>query len=220
MKKDSKNVIIISLTFIIIILIALVILFTTNTISFNNKNNIGNPDNNTSKLTNEEAMTILKNSYNSTVRHIFNEGVSYCGDYATGPDTTISLNDSIYSKSATFSSFSELDSYVKKYLTEELLSTTRYNQSITINGQRVNSYYEKDNSLYCNNWDKGSNMLLSIYSETESNFTITTINENSFSGTINAVYYDTNNENKTVLNINVTLINQNNNWLIDSYKEN
>lgn len=188
-----------------------------------NNNIIDNSDNNqqlgSNRLSNDEALIILKDSYNDVVRHIFNEGVSYCGEYDYDDDIDLNITSEFsFSKSATFNSIEELDSYVKKYLTEELLSTTRYNQSVTFNGVTTNSYYEKDGNLYCNNWNKGSNMLLATFSKNESNYEILSINNDSFVGKINAVYYDVDN-NKSLLKIKLTIIKRNGNWLIDSYEE-
>lgn len=175
-------------------------------------------NNNSNSLSDDEAMTILKNSYNDVVRHIFNEGVAYCGDYDDGEKSRLKLNGFLYLKSATFNSFKDLDSYVKKYLTENLLSTTRYNNSVTFDKTTINSYYEKSGKLYCNSWNKGSNMSLAVYSETESIYEIQIIDNNSFLGIINAVYYSED-EIQTNLKIKLTIIKQIDNWLIDSYEE-
>ena len=224
-KENSKNIIIVLLLVIIIILSALVVLFATDTIIFNTEKELNDKEiietSDVNKLlTNDEALNILKNGYNDVVRHIFNESVSYCGDYASGENSHINLNGFVYNKSASFNSFEELDNHVKKYLTEDLLSTTRYNSSIDYidNGATINSYYEKDGSLYCNGWNKGSNMVLDDYSENESNFVVNDIKENSFTGTIDAVYYDIDNKN-TTLRINVIFVKQNDNWLMDKYEE-
>lgn len=171
------------------------------------------------ELSNDEALTILKISYNDIVRHIFNEGVAFCGEYDEGEKSKIKLNGFLYLKSATFNSFNELDSYVKKYLTENLLSTTRYNNSASFDETTIDSYYEKGGKLYCNTWNKGSNMLLASYSESDSKYEIQSINNNdSFVGIIDAVYFTEDNV-QTNIKIKLTIINQNDNWLIDSYEE-
>lgn len=218
---NKKNIIITLLVVIIIFLISIIVLFATNRINSNTNNNANNNNNNDdiSTITNDEALAILKNSYNSTVRHIFNQVVSYCGDYAKGENTTLSLNGFSYTKSATFNSFKELDSHVKKYLTENLLSNTNYNRTTTINNTKIVSYYEKDGNLYCNGWNKGGNIELANYSQEESNFKITTIDKDTFSAEIDAVYYDINNEQKTIIKIKLTFIKENENWLIDSYEK-
>ena len=171
------------------------------------------------KLTKAEAEQILKELYNDAVRHIFNESVSYCGDYATGDNTTITLNGFSYSKSSTFKTFKELDNYLKNYMTESLLKSSGYNDSYVEDGVTIGSYYEKDGSLYCNGWNKGGNIELEHYLINESTFVATKINDNSFDGSINAVYSDFENNNKTTLKIKVSVVKQNDKWLLNSYKE-
>lgn len=232
-KDNSKNIIIALLAIIIIILATLVVLFATNTISFNTSKETNNTTDSTNQnnqaedskqnetlLTNYEAELILKNIYNDTVRDIFNQGLSYCGE----TDGSINLDGFTYAKSVTFKTFEELDNHVKKYLTESLLSTTGYNNSTTINEKTINSYIERDGNLYCNTNGKGGNVQLAYYSDWETNFEIVKIEENSFDATINAVYYGAapggpDKEKRTTLKINTTIIKQNDNWLMNTYEE-
>lgn len=222
-KNNNKGVIVL-LVVIIVILALLCILFATGTISLksnsvdNNQNSNGITDNN-NLITNNEAESILKNLYNDAVRHIYNEGVSYCGTYATGDNVTLSLNGFSYTKSATFNSFAELENYLKGYMTESLLASSNYNKSTTFEGTTINSYYEKDGSLYCNGWNKGGNMSLANYLVNESTFTASNITENSFDGVINAVYSDFDNNNKTTKSIKVSVVKENNSWLLNTYEE-
>ncbi len=223
-KNNNKGVIVL-LVVIIVILALLCILFATGTISLksnsvdNNQNSNGITDNNNNLITNNEAESILKNLYNDAVRHIYNEGVSYCGTYATGDNVTLSLNGFSYTKSATFNNFAELENYLKGYMTDSLLASSNYNKSTTFEGTTINSYYEKDGSLYCNGWNKGGNMSLANYLVNESTFTASNITENSFDGVINAVYSDFDNNNKTTKSIKVSVVKQNNNWLLNTYEE-
>ncbi len=227
MKGDNrKNIIIGLLLGIIIILIALIVLLATGTISFksndvdNNETNENVTDNHQTIIINSSAAeAILKNLYNDAVRHIYNQGVSYCGEYATGDNTTLSLNGFSYMKSATFNSFSELEKYLKGYMTETLLASSNYNKTIESEGTTIKSYYETDGSLYCNNWNKGGNMDLTNYLINESSFEVSNITENSFDGTIRAVYSDVNNNDKTTKTIKVSVVKQNNIWLLNTYKE-
>ena len=236
MKKDkSKNIIIVLLIVIIIILITLVVLFATDTITFNKKvdsndqfedttsenteNESSNSKDTNTMLTNDEAIAILKNDYNDAVRHIFNEAVSYCGEVSTETNSSLSLNGFTYSKSASYNSFEELENYLKNYMTDTLLKSTNYNKTITIDGNTVSSYYEQNGSLYCNGWNKGGNIYLEKYNENESSFEITNITVESFNAKINAVYYDHDNTTKTIKQINVSVIKQNDKWLLNSYEE-
>lgn len=223
-KNNNKGVIVL-LVVIIVILALLCILFATGTISLksnsvdNNQNSNGITDNNNNLITNNEAESILKNLYNDAVRHIYNEGVSYCGTYATGDNVTLSLNGFSYTKSATFNNFAELENYLKGYMTDSLLASSNYNKSTTFEGTTINSYYEKDGSLYCNGWNKGGNMSLANYLVNESTFTASNITENSFDGVINAVYSDFDNNNKTTKSIKVSVVKENNSWLLNTYEE-
>ena len=185
----------------------------------NNQNSNGITDNNNNLITNNEAESILKNLYNDAVRHIYNEGVSYCGTYATGDNVTLSLNGFSYTKSATFNNFAELENYLKGYMTDSLLASSNYNKSTTFEGTTINSYYEKDGSLYCNGWNKGGNMSLANYLVNESTFTASNVTENSFDGVINAVYSDFDNNNKTTKSIKVSVVKENNSWLLNTYEE-
>ncbi len=226
-KKNNGGILVGILIGVVVMLLVFIGLFMTNTISFTSKSDnnsnmsSGNEiqDNKNNNLTESEAINIVKNLYNDAVRHIFNEGVSYCGKYATGDNVTLSLNGFSYSKSATFNSFEEIENYLKGYMTESLLASTRFNQSVTNNGVTISSYYEKDGSLYCNGWNKGGNMELTNYLVNESTFTVTNITKNSFDGTINAVYNDVNNVNKTTKIIKVSVIRENNKWLLNTYEE-
>jgi hypothetical protein len=225
MKQEKNNKGVVALLVVIIVfLLALVILLATGTVSFrfnsvdNNQNSNGITDNN-NLITNNEAESILKNLYNDAVRHIYNEGVSYCGTYATGDNVTLSLNGFSYTKSATFNNFAELENYLKGYMTDSLLASSNYNKSTTFEGTTINSYYEKDGSLYCNGWNKGGNMSLANYLVNESTFTASNITENSFDGVINAVYSDFDNNNKTTKSIKVSVVKENNSWLLNTYEE-
>ncbi len=223
-EKNNNRGVIVLLVVIIVILALLCILFATGTISLksnsvdNNQNSNGITDNN-NLITNNEAESILKNLYNDAVRHIYNEGVSYCGTYATGDNVTLSLNGFSYTKSATFNNFAELENYLKGYMTDSLLASSNYNKSTTFEGTTINSYYEKDGSLYCNGWNKGGNMSLANYLVNESTFTASNVTENSFDGVIKAVYSDFDNNNKTTKSIKVSVVKENNSWLLNTYEE-
>lgn len=231
-KDKSKNVVIFLLILIILILGILVFLFATGTLTFNSQANSsdsleGNTYNGEEnlveqKLTTEEAISILKSDYNDAVRHILNETVSYCGEYATGDNTSLTLNGFLYEKSSIYHSFEELDNDLKNYVTEELLkSLDSYNKEVDDgNGNTIGSYYEKNGNLYCNTWNKGGNLNLEYYNEEESIFEILSIEENLFNAKINAVYYDTTKTTKTIKNIEVSVIKNGDKWLVNSYQEN
>ena len=245
-QKDNNGIIIVLLTIIIIILIALCILFATGTISLKSKTvnndtsnsgnsgteiiNNGNNDSATNNiettiLTNAEAAEIVKNLYNDAVRYIYNQATAYCGEGSNGSDGYITIDGFGYAKSANFSNLEELEDYLKKYMTKELLSSTNYKKSVTINGKTITSYIERDGALYCNGWNKGGNMGLYYYDEDNTTYEINNITSTSFNAKIDAVYYDysyvedRNNSVRTLKEINVTVIKKNGNWLLDKYEE-
>lgn len=203
---------------VIIILLTLVIFFATDTISLNSKEKDIQNDNN-ALITNNEGEDILKDLYNDATRELYNQTVSYCGEYASGDDTTLTIDGFLYRKSATFNSFVELESYLKGFMTDSLISKSKLYESENINDNYVTSYYEKDGNLYCNSWNKGGNLELEYYFIDESTFTVSNIKKDSFDGIINAVYSDFNNINKTIKSIKVSVVKQNNKWLLNSYKE-
>lgn len=213
--NKNKSLIISFLMFIIIILITLTIILIMNNIKLNE--NIKEINNETEKLNEWEAILILKANYNDAVRHIFNEGVSYCG--LTDFGTNLSLNGFSYSKSVTYNTFEELREYLKQYMSDELLVTSRFDYTYDMDGVVISSYIEKDGNLYCNGWNKGSNLLLVHYSEVETNFKITNIEDDSFDAIINAVYHSVDKNYRTVLKIKVSVIKQNDKWVLDTYEQ-
>lgn len=243
-EEKGKNIIIILLLVIVIMLVALCVLFATGTISFNSKtmnndissssnNNMSNTENDNTvdtvetatKLTNGEAISIVKKLYNADVRYIYNQMITYCGEMESGEGAYLSIDDFNYTKSKSFKNLKELENHLKTYMTESLLKSSNYNRSVTSNGKEVTSYIEKDGALYCNGWNKGSNMELAYYVEDETTFEISNITEDSFDAKIDAVYYDVSYEEnksasaKTIKNISVTVVRQNGNWLLDKYSE-
>ena len=213
--NKNKSLIISFLMFIIIILITLTIILIMNNIKLNE--NIKEINNETEKLNEWEAILILKANYNDAVRHIFNEGVSYCG--LTDAGTNLYLNGFSYYKSVTYNTFEELREYLKQYMSDELLATSRFNHTYNMDGVEISSYIEKDGNLYCNFWNKGGNMLLVYYSEAETSFEITNIEDDSFDAIINAVYHSVDKNYRTVLKIKVSVIKQNDKWVLDTYEE-
>lgn len=223
MEKEKNNislyVIIVILSIITICLAGYIVydkLLNDKETPINNNNNESIENNNiTNVITNTEAETILKNLYNDAIRHIYNEQTAYCGE---STNETISLNGFTYKKSTTFNNLNELENYLKKYMTTNLLLNSNYNKKITIDENTITSYYEKEGNLYCNNWNKGGNILLENYLIDESSFNISNITKNSFDGTIIAVYKD-NNSNKTTKKIKTNVIKENDNWLLNAYEE-
>ena len=104
-------------------------------------------------------------------------------------------------------------------MSDELLATSRFNHTYNMDGVEISSYIEKDGNLYCNFWNKGGNMLLVYYSEAEKSFEITNIEDDSFDAIINAVYHSVDKNYRTVLKIKVSVIKQNDKWVLDTYEE-
>lgn len=222
-KKNNSGMLVGILIGIIIMLLVFVGLFATGTISFkstttsdNGQTSESNETNESSnKLTESEAITIIKDLYNEDIRYIFNEKVSYCGDKS---DDSISSNGFTYYKSSKFHTFNELKEHLENYMTESLLNSTSYNYSTVIDGNTITSYIEKDGNLYCNAWNKGGNVERTNYSADESTFKISNIDENSIDADIIAVY-NWDGTRKNNLQIKVTAVKQNNKWLLNTYKE-
>ena len=241
--ENNRGIIIALVGVIIVMLLTLCVLFATGTISFGAKtnnnasnsagNNINNTEDNntvdtvetTTKLSNAEAINIVKKLYNADVRYIYNQIVTYCGEMESGEGAYLSVDNFNYTKSKSFKNLTELENHLKTYMTESLLKSSNYNRSTTINGKEVTSYIEKDGALYCNGWNKGSNMELAHYVEDETTIETSNIDEDSFDAKIDAVYYDVSYEEnksastKTIKNVSVTVVKQNGNWLLDKYSE-
>lgn len=233
-EKNNKGLIIL-LSILVVLLAVLCVLFATGTISFNYKTSdysTNNTENNVTQnnienttLTNSDAISIIKKLYSKDVRELYNEAVAYCGERETGEGSHLSIDGFGYTKSKSFKSIKELEEHLKIYMTESLLSSSNYNKSVTIDGKNITSYVEKDGALYCNGWNKGSNMELAYYSEEETSFEVNNISETSFEASINAIYYDVDYETnksasaRTVKKINVTVIKENDSWLLDKYSE-
>ena len=219
-KNNNKGVIAL-LIVIIVILAVLCVLFATGTISFTSKsvennnqesNNIINDDN--TILTENDALTILKEKYN-VAREVFDLGIiSYCGKYATDDNSSKEIDGILFYKSTTYSNFEELSTYLKSYMTEELLNSTKnYNDSVS------KSYYEENGNLYCSTRNKGGNVTYTSFLENESIFKINQITENDITATITAVYSDVDEKEKNSRTINVTLVKNSDNWLVNSYDD-
>ena len=238
-EKNNKGLIIV-LSILVVLLAVLCVLFATGTISFNFKTSdysTNNTENNVTQnnitqnnienttLTNSDAISIIKKLYSKDVRELYNEAVAYCGERETGEGSHLSIDGFGYTKSKSFKNLKELEEHLKTYMTESLLSSSNYNKSVTLNEKNITSYVEKNGALYCNDWNKGSNMELAYYIENESSFEVNNISETSFEASINAVYYDVDYETnksasaRTVKKIKVTVIKENNSWLLDKYSE-
>ncbi|MEE3343700.1 MAG: hypothetical protein VZS44_06400 [Bacilli bacterium] len=221
-KKSNSGLLVGILIGIIIMLVVCIGLFATGTVSFkeiktdveNGKNNEKMGDESNNELSENEAIAILKEKYD-VARKVFDLGmISYCGEYVKEENSSKIINDSLYMKSATYSSFSELSEYLEKYMTKDLLnSTPNYNDSIS------KSYYEEGGNLYCNTRNKGSDMNYTNYLENESLFKINQITENSITATITAMYSDVSEEEKNSKTINIIMIKSADNWLINSYED-
>ena len=217
-KSNSKGGLFVGILIgIVIMLVVGGCLFATKTISFSSKtdsNNVNKKTVSNNILTKDEAVAILKEKYNVS-RKVFDLGmISYCGEYATGDNSSKNINDTLYMKSATYSSFEELSNYLKNYMTEELLNSTKnYNDSVS------KSYYEENGNLYCNTRNKGSDVTYSIFIDDESKYTINEINEKEIKATIQAVYFDNSETSKNTRIIDVSMIKNSDKWLINSYED-
>lgn len=218
--KKNKNLLIILIVGIILIGVALFLNFSG---ALGSKKESKNEDiePNEVVLSDEDKINIVKSLYEeAAVRHIFNETVSYCGEVSMEENNSKTVSNFIYYKSETFHSFLELDNHVKKFMTEELLANTNYNNS----SDEVNSYYEEDENLYCNYWNKGGNISRNKFIPTDTTYELVNSSDTLIEAKINAVYSSSlseeeKDEDKTNVNIEVEIIKVNDNWLINSYEE-
>ena len=155
-------------------------------------------DNTNAEITNDEAITIVKEivkKYNQPY------GI-YCGevDY----NDNIEENGKKYSASKTYKSMEEINKYLESFLS---------NNFINNNIDKTN-YLEKDSKLYCNIPERGT----LIYQEEGSTFEIDDLTNNQIkaSGTIN-----NSREGGEIISshFELTLVNENNNWLLNEYQE-
>ena len=236
MKKDKiKNIIIISLSVIVIILIIFIIMIlnsniyrTENVDMSKNENKEENSltdaeikeetnNNIDNGKTNEEInINIFKEYFESlktnySIARTFFDNFMYCGTYSENFDRKgIVINNTLYTLSEQFTTFKELKSYLNNYMTDNTLNSKW--------SLFKEFYYEKDNSLYCNTGNKGSNINKITFLEEESIFKINNIEEEKIEAEIYAVYLDIGND-KTYSKVNITMIKEEDNWLIDYYEE-
>ena len=224
--EKNKNGIIALLVIIIVILLSLVILFATGTISFKEATNTNNSEeinNTTEKLTEEEAITAVKNIFtNEAVQYLLGSRATTYGQkdttLVTEKELGLSYQWNGYYKCTNFNSYEELTNHFKTYVTADYFNSLNFNQTITLNdGTVMYMYYEKDGALYAANTGKGGNInkwkLLD-----ETTYKIDSYDENTITATINAVWEDYSGQNKNKELEKVTLINDNGNWKLNTYE--
>lgn len=228
-EKDKYKKVIILFSIIIIVLIIICILFATNTISFNNKENIESNNSEIKKdLTNEDAINIVKNIFtNSTVQYLVDHvSVLYCDiDIEHISEETLGLDYQWngYNKCTNYHSYEELTNYFKQYVTEEYFSKLLVNEPYlrdkitSSDGKVIYNYYEKDGNLYVANTGKGSNMNKVKLLDNEIEYKIDSLDNNKIISTINAKWYDASDNIYEEIE-KMTIVNDNGIWKVDMFE--
>lgn len=214
-QNNNKGVIVL-LVVIIVILAVLCVLFATGTINLkssttnNNQQTSENNSQNDEVISNEEAVTISKNIMDKYFSEVFYyHKAPYCGtgtyDFNEGESLPYytAENGNSYLPSKEYKNKSEIIEYFKSYLSDEFIKKI-------VNDR---DYIEKDDKLYCLVPNKGS---LSYVKE-NSTYEVSDITENKIIGKGKIAYDATGAE--LTLTAEFTLIKENNNWVLDNYKE-
>ncbi len=182
-EKNYKNIVILLIGLIIIVFVILCVLFATGTIQFKSdkvnsnpvtsNNNDSNKDDNSQDnteikiLSNDGALTILKEKFNYFYKYL-SSVQNPCGDDFELDNAVEQKNGMPYYRSNDFKSFEELEQELLKNMTSDIMKLRK-------NFVKEN-YLEKDGKLYC--WMIGGGNLTS-YDADKTEYTITNISENS-----------------------------------------
>ncbi len=204
----NKNGIIALLVVLVIVLAVLCVLFATGTISFksNSINNENDNNINDKNDVNYDAVSIVKEKLKKMLPYVHSVG-PYCGDRNTNDYME---ENSLRWELSSYSSKSELDSYLKTFMTDSIIS--KYSREGTY---VVDLYKEQNGKLYCLNPNKGGDFR---YNEEEMIYKIINTSPNAISSVIT---FDVESYGYTYSYVlPVELIkDSSNNWLISSYFE-
>lgn len=216
-KKNNHQIVIILMGIIIIILSALCILFANDTINLENiKPQSNNPDQN--QLNGETGNT---NNLNDEVKRLANwffyysdPLIVYCGenmdwgnekDYISHPEADFIH---LYDVSQDFKSINEINSYVKTYLSDEMINS--HSKSNYVH----DVYKEKDGKLYCLNLNKDNGVW---FDEDETTYKIIDSNDNEINVIGKVVFYETGNDFPSYFVTPIKIVKENGKWIIASY---
>lgn len=206
--KTKKLWLLISIIFIVIIV--LVVLFATGIINLNSKTNDSevqlrdkNEDNTNNILKDEEVLEIVKEKF-LFVEKYFNDSQVYCGENSE-IEYEMQKDGMPYYKSGQFKTFDELNTYLSKYMTNEVR-----NQKFNYN---TDYYIEQNGSLYC--WMLGAGEL-EVIEEEKTEYNIKNVSKTQIDVVVKA-YYDSP-EGEISSDINITLNNDDDNWIISKYE--
>ena len=148
----------------------------------------------------ENKQKIVNNVMNNFFKYSFYmHSNPYCGEYANN-DYYVMKDNSSYLLSKTYNNINEIKTFYKTFLSE------RY-----IDENLMNFYIEKENELYC--YCRRAGALIYLDGEHK----IISISEDKIE-----VYSIINADNigsTTIITSKATLIKENNNWVVDEYKE-
>lgn len=229
-KKNNNGILIGVLIGIIIMLLVFVGLFATNTISFNTKetftsnqtkeDTLNNKENNielNKELTNEEAISIVKERVEKVFEYAHFMS-AYCGE------TEITYPEDInnYDKEkfivegyityyvSKYKNKEELNNYMKTFMNDEVIKKYSKEGAYT-----VDTYKEQNGHLYCLNSNKDCGTYLDI---NQSNFTIKNLSKDTISVT-GKIKTGSCGETEEYLTVSVEIAKDNNNWIVTKYEE-
>lgn len=221
-QKKQKKIIILFII-IIAILSVLCFLFATGTISFKsndgdinkqNQNIIDNNandntvDDNNDKNNNLQTSNITIEKIKDVFEFVYNyqeKPIVYCGENKSITD----INDEIqgYNMSTEFSTYEEMIDNLKKYMSNEVISSKLFSPT------NKNYYKEINGKLYCQETYKGY-----PYGNKDIKIEITSQTEDKITGIATMELIDLS-ENKIYDKVDIVLQKNEDNWIITSYKK-
>lgn len=221
-KKNNNGVVIMLMGVIIVILAVLCVLFATDTITFNkniNDSNLTNEsqtkdESNANKsetvLTNEDALTIIKEVYNKFVKFDSFSAVEFCGDYESNSNGA----NAWYVKSRQFNSKEDAYNYYNTFVSREIIDKKilELENNHAKSEEFPSAILEKDGSLYCIAKAAGKQAVEIVDDETTYEITEITSSKISFTGSITT--RDLYDRLFGPYNIEATIELVNNNWIV------
>lgn len=206
-KRNNKGVIVL-LIVLILILSVLCVLFATDTINFN-KNNDNNEVNENNNIVEEvENNKISEDDIKEKfafVYEYFDRSFFYCGNTE---NDIITIDGKGYRKSNEFKTYDEMLSYLKKYMSDNVISSKQ-----AFAATNKDNYLEKDKNLYCEETYKGdyhSRNVKDIEIGKEESDKVIFVGNMELVDMSNNVSYD---------KVNCTIEYIDNNWIITSFEK-
>ena len=188
-----------------------IIIFKSTTTTDNGQTNGNSSNESSNKITESEALNILKSRVDFAEKY-FTTFSNPCGE---GAETDLSIQPKDghhYYKSKQYNSFSQLNSSLLEYMSQEVINLrTQFTKE---------NYLEQNGNLYCMDLAGGS---LVTYQLEKTEYTITNITNNSITANVIS-YVESGDASMTEYNvkrnISVELTKNGNNWQITKYEGN